>query len=147
MSSRKRIWAVGPALGAPGQVGPALEKAVVMRFPMRRHLLITCVLSKPRAVIQGRVQWISKCLQKGNRVLGAKAHLSFLSLLCHLIKHGDGTHRQWNCLISVSGRGAVGMQFCRAGMSKESPNCSYSLGFLNTPKVFQLCFRASLCCF
>lgn len=43
---------------------------------MRRHLLITSLLSKPRAVIQGTVvQWVSKCLQKGNRVLGAKAHL------------------------------------------------------------------------
>lgn len=148
VSSKEGIWAVGPALGAPGWVVPALEKAVVMRFPMGRHLLITS-LSKPRAVIQGRVQWKSKCLQEGNRVLGAKAHLSFLSLLCHLIKHGatNGTYGQWNCLIAMSGRGAVKMQLYRAGMSKESQNCSYSLGFLNTPKVFQLCFRTSLCYF
>lgn len=47
----------------------------MMRFPMRRHLFITSLLSKPRAVIQGRVHWISRHLQKGNRVLGAKAHL------------------------------------------------------------------------
>lgn len=109
MSSKKGMCPVGPALEALGRLYLLWSKAVVMRFPIRRHLLVTFLLSKPRVVIQSRVQWISKCLQKGNRVLGAKAHLPFLSLLCHLINHGatNGTYGQWNCLISVSGRGGL----------------------------------------